>query len=583
MKNIIIILIYSCCSFHAFAQKNDSLKYRDLFSDTWVGTDALGRKMPLVNIAGSVKNDHPRIVGIFYVTWHKEKNKDLQQPYTGDVSKVLNSDSTARRQADNKLWKYSAYHWGEPENGYFLSQDEYVIRKDMSMLSDAGVDVIIFDVTNAEFYWDQWETTLSVMEKMKTEGNKVPKVCFWAFNGPVITVVQNLYEKIYKANKYADLWYYWQGKPLLLFNGTPAVDATEEHHKSLNPNYDANAATDTSNPHHGERDITEQYYTDYSEAVKQFFTTRTMWWGYYKWAGKRFVGTEDNWSFGYDMGDTNVRTLSPSERASLHDGAIEEMAVTPAQHPGTLIGKSWSAINGEPALNNVDLPQGTNVPGSGRAIQHPEGLGIYFQERWDEALSVGPSFLYLNDWNEWTAGKYAPEHGQPYANFMRRKNSYFFVDQYNAEFNRTIEPMKNGYTDNYYMQMAENIRLYKGVRDIPKSKGYSMMKIDGTFDDWNVVNIEYRDTKGDVVHRDNDGYGGTHYTDKSGRNDILTSKVAVDKRNVYFYASTDKPLTTSNGKNWMLLSIDADQNSKTGWFGYDYIINKKLPTGIQPL
>ncbi len=45
--------------------------------------------------------------------------------------------------------------------------------------------------------------------------------------------------------------------------------------------------------------------------------------------------------------------------------------------------------------------------------------------------------------------------------WLGRKNPFMFVDQYNAEFNRTIQPMKGGYTDNYYMQMAQNIRRYK--------------------------------------------------------------------------------------------------------------------------
>ncbi|MFC7310875.1 outer membrane beta-barrel protein, partial [Streptomyces monticola] len=51
----------------------------------------------------------------------------------------------------------------------------------------------------------------------------------------------------------------------------------------------------------------------------------------------------------------------------------------------------------------------------------------------------------FNDWNEWTAGKYQPKEGKT-VDFMRRKSPYFFVDQYNAEFNRTIQPMKGGYT-----------------------------------------------------------------------------------------------------------------------------------------
>jgi len=124
--------------------------------------------------------------------------------------------------------------------------------------------------------------------------------------------------------------------------------------------------------------------------------------------------------------------------------------------------------------------------------------------------------------------------------------------------------------------MAENIRRYKGVRPIPQLKGITLIKIDGNFSDWNSIKTEYRDTKGDVFHRDFSGYGGLHYTNSSGRNDIVTCKVGADNTNIYFYAETDQSLTPSNGKNWMLLLIDADQNSNTGWYGYDFIVNKKV-------
>jgi hypothetical protein len=300
-----------------------------------------------------------------------------------------------------------------------------------------------------------------------------------------------------------------------------------------------------------------------------------MWWGYYKWNGKRYVGTEDNWSFGLDMGDKKVRNLPVDSLIATHKGEREEMAVTPAQHPSSLIGKSWSRENGEPQLDSHDLPVPTYVPWLKKTIAHPEGYGIYFQERWDEAIKADPTFMYINDWNEWTAGKYQPAAGKT-VDFMRRKNSYFFVDQYNAEFNRSIQPMKGGYIDNYYMQMAENIRRYKGVRAVPQLKGFGHIKIDGNFKDWDAVKTEYRDTKGDVFHRDFNGYGGLHYRDTSGRNDIITCKVGVDAANVNFYAETDQPLTSSKGNNWMLLFIDADKNSNTGWYGYDYMINKKV-------
>lgn len=562
--------------------ENEETSYRDIYPDTWVANDALGRSMPEYEEVGPVKNDQRRVVGIFYITWHTQDHLNKKQPYGGDVTKILEENTNARFEADNPLWSESVYHWGEPENGYFLSQDEYVIRKDISMLSDAGVDVLVMDVTNAVRYWDEWEVTFSTMEKMKAEGNKVPKFIFWAFNGTVITVVQDLYDRIYKEEKYKDLWFFWEGKPLLLYNNRPTVDANGGIAKHPNPHYDPAAPTDKNNPHYGNPDYANEFYTDYTKEVKEFFTLRTMWWGYYEWFGERFVGTEDNWSFGYSMANDEVKSLKPEELVSTHKGTKEEFAVTPAQHPVSMnpninmgVGKSWSKEFGEPILNQYDMPDSAYVSWLDKTVKNPVEYGIYFQERWNEALEADPQFIYLNDWNEWTAGKYHPE-GEGTFQWLGRDNSFRFIDQYNSEFNRTISPMKDGYTDNYYMQMAQNIRRYKGVRPIPEQNGFTSIKIDGIFNDWNKIKNEFRDTQNDIFHRDALGYASIHYINNSGRNDIVTSKVAVDKKNISFYVEASDNLTNSSDKNWMLLLIDADKNPETGWYGYDYIINNKI-------
>lgn len=529
----------------------------DLYADTWVATDGAGRVLPTSDET-PLKGDKTRTVGIFYITWHSE-GLHTGQPYKADVSRVLNEDPKAAHDNDSPAWTIGSYHWGEPEYGYFLSQDEYVARHDMSMLADAGVDLIILDVTNAVLYYDEWEVLFSTMEQMKREGNRVPKFCFWAFNGNVIDVVQSLYERFYSTPRYQDLWFYWQGKPLLLYNATPTVDA---------------------NPGGGQHDK-----GDYSDEVKECFTLRNMWWGYYEWAGKRYVGTEDNWSFGMELNDKNVLALTPEQRAAKHEGRMEEYAVTPAQHPISIVGKSWSAQNGEPPLNAIDMPQPTYVPALGRVVDNPTAYGIYFQERWDEALQVDPDFLYLNDWNEWTAGKYRngkDPSGQAdlHIDFLgRTDNPFYFVDQYNAEFNRTIAPMKGGYTDNYYMQMVQNIRRYKGVRDIPVHHGFRSIAIDGRFADWDAEDIIYRDTKGDTAHRDHNGYGDFHYVDTTGRNDIVAAKVAMNRRRIFFYVETADRLTPSTDPNWMLLFLDTDCDATTGWQGYDVMVSTDAATG----
>jgi len=552
---------------------------RDVFSDTWVATDALGRTMPSFDEAGGVKTDQRRVVGIFYVTWHGDDNAKLKSPYAADVNRILQNAPDARFDTNHPGWTETMYHCGEPELGYFLSKDEYVIRKDMSMLTDAGVDVLVVDVTNAVMYWDEWDVLFTTMQKIKAEGNQVPLFCFWAFNGPCITVVQHLYEKIYLAEKYKDLWFHWDGKPLLLYNGTPTKDSQrigEITHP--NPNYDAAAKTDPQHPHYGNPEYAEEFYTDYTQGVKNFFTLRTMWWGSYEWNGKRFVGTEDNWSFGLSMEDPKVSAMSPEELLSTHNGVREQGVVNPAQHPHFRVGKSWSKEHGMPELNEYDMPVSAYVPWLGQTVGNPEGYGIYFQERWEDALKGDPQFLFINDWNEWTAIKFSDPANLAWINFMGRgpEAAYHFVDQYNLEFNRAVQPMKDGYTDNYYMQMAQNIRKYKGVRPIPSLKGMIPVQWDRPFDAWDTIDVEYRDTIGDVFHRDYPGYGGNHYTDHSGRNDMTTCKVAVDDKYVYFFVETNEELTSVTGDNWMLLLIDSDQNFQTGWFGYDLLVNKKI-------
>lgn len=574
MKHLLCVLIAAALLSLSAAWAEEA-QYRDIYPDTWVATDALGRTMPGHDEVGPPKTDQRRVTGIFYITWHSDGLHTLKSPYTADVTKILAADPAARLDAKHPLWTEGSYHWGEPEMGYFLSKDEYVIRKDMSMLSDAGVDVLVMDVTNAVRYWDEWDVLFPTMQKMKAEGNKVPQFCFWSFNGPSITVVQDLYEKVYKAEKYKDLWFYWDGKPLLLYNATPSVDANGRDIKHPNPNYDPAAKTDPNHPHYGDSEYAEEFYQDYTRAVKEFFTLRNMWWGYYKWAGERFIGMENNWSFGYDLGDKRVRDMDPGDLLSRHNGVREEAAVTPAQHSSSLTGKSWSRAHGQPELNEYDLPVPTHVPWLGKTVENPEGYGIYFQERWDEALAANPQFLYINDWNEWTAGKYQPEEGKTF-DFMRRKSPFFFVDQYNSEFNRGIHPMKGGYTDNYYMQMAQNLRRYRGARPIPELSGLKEIAVDGEFDDWKDVAVEYRDTAGDIFHRNYKGYAGLVYTNNSGRNDIVTGKVAVGADTVSFYAETAGELTPHTGNNWMLLLIDADRNHDTGWHGYDFLVNSQV-------
>ena len=191
----------------AAAQDQQALGW-DLSPDTWVATDGAGRTLPTSSEVGLTKSDKKRDVGIFYVTWHTANCHQGNPPYHADVTKILEGDPSARLDGPNPHWSpWSAagsYHWGEPEMGYFLSADPYVIRHDVSALSDAGVDVLILDVTNSVRYWEEWEALFKVLEDMKSTGQKVPKFCFWVFNGIPIYCAQEIYDRLYRTGRYKD-------------------------------------------------------------------------------------------------------------------------------------------------------------------------------------------------------------------------------------------------------------------------------------------------------------------------------------------------------------------------------------------
>jgi len=86
---LLIVIIFDLLAAASGKGAGEAPYYRDLFSDTWVGHDALGRNVPTCSEVGPVKKDHRRVVGIFYITWHSDSAHKLKSPYVADVSRVL--------------------------------------------------------------------------------------------------------------------------------------------------------------------------------------------------------------------------------------------------------------------------------------------------------------------------------------------------------------------------------------------------------------------------------------------------------------------------------------------------------------
>jgi hypothetical protein len=123
--------------------------------------------------------------------------------------------------------------------------------------------------------------------------------------------------------------------------------------------------------------------------------------------------------------------------------------------------------------------------------------------------------------------------------------------------------------------MVQNIRAFKGARNVETAFGQWAIDLNGSVGQWYAVGPEYRDNARDTAHRNHPSHvGGLTYTNETGRNDIVTAKVSNDSEYLYFYAECADAITDPTGENWMNLFINADCDDATGWYGFDFILNR---------
>jgi len=484
-------------------------------SDNWTATDEQGRIMPL---EGEVTAKNKKYVAMFYWTWHC---RDLgNYPFNVNISEVIRDHPEALQDYNSKYWgqEYQPCFWGKPLFGYYSTEDSWVLRKHAEMLADAGVDVVFFDCTNGDYTWDNsYNVLLATWEQAKKDGVNVPKIAFLLAFGATdgsLSALRKLYADIYQPGRYSDLWFNWEGKPLIMaYNNNLTSSSTDQ-------------------------------------AIKAFFTFRPGQGDYVNGPS----GSQWGWLEVYPQ----------------HTFNSEQVCVGVAQNATAANGGHCYAFN---------------APGSyGRSYTYASGQdqsdkaylkGLNFQEQWDRALTLKPKLVFVTGWNEWTAGKqpnWPPDN--PYKPMA-------FPDEYDSERSRDIEPNAewgdNG--DNYYYQLVQNVRKFKGVTAMPVVSAAKTISLND-FSGWTNVTPDFKHYRGNTLTRNHVGQclSGEIYTNNTGRNDIVDAKVARDNDYVYFYVQTDQQMTPSSDKAWMRLFINIDRSAKTGWKGYDYLINYKNPS-----
>ncbi|MDR0870840.1 MAG: hypothetical protein LBN39_08620 [Planctomycetaceae bacterium] len=656
MKRLVLMLSFFLAVLTAFAET----PVWDVQSDTWTATDGLGRTLPDAAEVGQPKPD--KQIGMFYFLWHGRHGD--QGPF--DISKILTKDPAVIQNENSPLWGplYAPHHWSESVFNYYVGEDEYVLRKHAVMLADAGVDVIIFDVTNQLTYPESYRPLCKVFSELRKDGNKTPQIAFLTPFWQPEKVVKELWKDFYSKGDYADLWYRWKGKPLILADKNLFVLAPYQY------DFQSKIPSEAAQGHSvGQSFVSEKpmeqiavpiptWATNDSSATLALYEKTP---GGKKLSSKKFENICDNhwyaleftpplpagsyyleltndkgkvgwWSTlkedkfpelqGYKDGKAvnEVRSLRlAAETDDPETKKILDFFTFRKPQPDYFAGPTgpdqWSWLEVHPQhgfytsenipdqnghckkIEQVSVGIGQNaVDGKLGVLSNPRSHGRSFHngkepppeeqdftgrnyiEQWNRAFELDPEFVFITGWNEWIAGRFprtAPFHGS-------KEQAVNFVDQFNREYSRDIEPMTGGHQDLFYYQMIAFNRKFKGARTIEPVKRQDIT-IDGKFDDWTNVSPEFRDTIGDPAHRNSRGWGkDSQYTNETGRNDIIAAKVSYSEKKdtLYFYVRTKEPITGKGEPDWLQLRIDTDCDAETGKFGYDVVIKPENGTNV---
>jgi hypothetical protein len=502
-----------------------ALNAQSVDSDWYAATDALGRKVGRYD-----EGRKDKTVILFYWTWHEMK--DTPGAPVKNITQILKEHPEAVKDYKSDAWWGTSddryCYWDEPLFGYYRTTDKWVLRKHAEMLADAKVDAVFFDCSNGSLTWD--ESTEALMEtwaQALKDGVNVPKIGFLLPFGPVPHArvsLRHLYENIYSKNRYSELWFLWEGKPLVF-----------AYPEML---------------HGNDKEDVE---------IRDFFTFRPMQPDYVYGPDR---GRNDQWGWLEDYPQHGF--------VKLPEGGVEQVCVGVAQNTSPATDGHCSAFN---------------IPGSySRSYTFRNGFdkrenaylwGANFEEQWNRAYELDPQVVFVTGWNEWIAGCWPSFAGSI-------PGAPAFVDQFDWDHSRDIEPTKawGNCGDVYYLQFVDKVRRFKGTTPAPEASAPKTIR---RMSDWNEVLPYYASYKGNTGHRDALGKCDIHYVDNSGRNDIIGARVARNDEYVWFYVETASSLTPCSDSNWMVLFIDVDRNKATGWEGYDYAVNLVSPTGCKAI
>ncbi len=429
----------------------------------------------------------------------------------------------------------SAHFWGEPVWGYYNSEDPWVIRKQVEMLTMAGVDFLVLDTSNNVLYERVTAQLFAILQEYHDQGWDVPKVVYYLGKHDLnadISVFKQVYNIFYKNDTYKDLWFTPNDptKPMII-----APDNVIASFKDS-----ANAS---------------------EKALYDFFDFRVT-----QWPIDAPVN-EPVYEYGAPWIDFSLPQTSQEGWISVSCAQHVSVNMTDIQNSR---GRGWTPVSYH---ENRDEWRGRNDHENWRK-------GPNFQAQWDTVLNMTAEekkadarFVFLTGWNEWVAQK-----------IRISENNYYMVDTYNPEYSRDLEPSRSdGMKDYFFLQTVMNIHNDNYSAAIHYT--YDPATPDITKDDtavWDTSKAVYRDFTGECIPRDFKNMDRSmNYVDNSNRNDIDTVTVLRDSEYLYFRVTCVNDITAydEGDTGWMNLWIRTDAAGEDTLNGYDFVINRQVSGG----
>src|SRR5690606_7154826 len=122
-----------------------------------------------------------RHVAVFYFLWQGDKGSPTS-PHHWDLHELYTRHRKVFDDADDTDWgggRGSYYFWGKPIYGYYRGDDYWVHLRNIQLLTDAGVDMLVIDATNRLTYPLQSEALMKAMDAVRAQGKNPPKIVFY--------------------------------------------------------------------------------------------------------------------------------------------------------------------------------------------------------------------------------------------------------------------------------------------------------------------------------------------------------------------------------------------------------------------